>query len=176
MHRSGKVPICKNVLEEQEQKVWRIGEVGDPRLEKLWIFGEPVCILDPPRNLFAGTYSISPIKQRKRDLPPKVNLKGPKMSSLTYINEPGAGQKHSDLGHYSQAVVIGNVAKLSGQGGWDNDGNLDQYDWKQQIKNAFENVDRVLQAAGFRGWEAVSVAIVWYSLDSPDDIIGISPP
>ncbi|GAB7328854.1 hypothetical protein MBLNU13_g00732t1 [Cladosporium sp. NU13] len=77
------------------------------------------------------------------------------MSSLTYINEHGAGQKHSDLGHYSQAVVIGNIAKLSGQGGWDNDGNLDQYDWKQQIDNAFENVDRVLRAAGFRGWEDV---------------------
>jgi enamine deaminase RidA (YjgF/YER057c/UK114 family) len=98
------------------------------------------------------------------------------MSSLTYVNEPGAGQKHSDLGHYSQAVLIGNIAKLSGQGGWDNDGNLDQYDWKQQITNAFDNVDRVLQAAGFRGWEDVSVAIVWYGLDLSDDIIGISPP
>ncbi|KAM0700734.1 hypothetical protein Q7P35_012455 [Cladosporium inversicolor] len=75
------------------------------------------------------------------------------MSSLTYVNEQGAGQKHNDLGHYSQAVIIGNTAKLAGQGGWDNDGNLDQYDWKQQIKNAFENIDRVLQAAGFRGWE-----------------------
>jgi enamine deaminase RidA (YjgF/YER057c/UK114 family) len=98
------------------------------------------------------------------------------MSSLTYINEQGAGQKHSDLGHYSQVVVIGNVAKLSGQGGWDNDGNLDQYDWKQQIKNAFENVDRVLQAAGFRGWEDVSVAIVWSNLDLSDNFIGISSP
>ena len=87
------------------------------------------------------------------------------MSSLTYVNEQGAGQKHSDLGHYSQAVIIGDIAKLAGQGGWDNDGNLDQYDWKQQIKNAFENIDRVLQAAGFRGWEDVSVAIVWHGPD-----------
>jgi enamine deaminase RidA (YjgF/YER057c/UK114 family) len=77
------------------------------------------------------------------------------MSLLNYINEPGAGQKHSDLGHYSQIVVIGNIAKLSGQGGWDNDSNLDQYDWKQQIDNAFDNVGRALQGAGFRGWEDV---------------------
>ena len=82
------------------------------------------------------------------------------MSILTYVNEQGAGQKHSDLGHYSQAVIVGNIAKLSGQGGWDNDGNLDQYDWQLQIKNAFENVDRVLQAAGFRGWEDVSIPYV----------------
>lgn len=77
------------------------------------------------------------------------------MSSLNYINEEGAGQKHSDLAHYSQIVVIGNIAKLSGQGGWDKTGDLDQYDWKQQIDNAFDNVDRVLRAAGFRGWEDV---------------------
>ena len=77
------------------------------------------------------------------------------MSSLKYINEQGAGQKHSDLCHYSQVVVIGNIAKLSGQGGWDETGELEQYDWKQQIDNAFNNVDRVLQAAGLRGWEDV---------------------
>lgn len=77
------------------------------------------------------------------------------MSSLKYINEPGAGQKHSDMAHYSQIVVIGNVAKLSGQGGWDETGDLGDYEWKQQIDNAFDNVDRVLKAAGFRGWEDV---------------------
>lgn len=77
------------------------------------------------------------------------------MSGLNYINENGAGQKHSDLGHYSQVVVIGSIAKCSGQGGWDAEGSLDQYDWKQQVDNAFDNVDRVLQAAGLRGWEDV---------------------
>ncbi|KAG9854521.1 hypothetical protein KCU78_g436, partial [Aureobasidium melanogenum] len=77
------------------------------------------------------------------------------MSSLNYINEPGAGQKHSGMAHYSQIVVIGNVAKLSGQGGWDKTGDLSNYDGKQQLDNAFDNVDRVLQAAGFRGWEDV---------------------
>jgi enamine deaminase RidA (YjgF/YER057c/UK114 family) len=79
------------------------------------------------------------------------------MSSLSYINEPGAGEKHSDMGHYSQIVVIGNIAKLSGQGGWDETGELSKYDWQQQIDNAFDNVERVLKAAGLRGWEDVSL-------------------
>ena len=48
------------------------------------------------------------------------------MSSISYIHEPGAGQRYSDLGHYSQAVVIGNIAKLLGQAGWDDDSNFDQ--------------------------------------------------
>lgn len=77
------------------------------------------------------------------------------MSSQTYVNEKGAGQKHSDLGHYSQAVILGDIVKCSGQGGWDSEGNLEGYDERAQIDNAFDNVDRVLQAAGLRGWEDV---------------------
>jgi hypothetical protein len=51
---------CRDACDKQEQKVWRIGEVGDSKLEKLWVFGESVCILHPLRNLFATTYSIKP--------------------------------------------------------------------------------------------------------------------
>lgn len=86
------------------------------------------------------------------------------MSSLQYINEKGAGQKHSDQCHYSQCVILGDIVKCSGQGGWDNEGNLDGEDWKGQIDNAFDNVDRVLQAAGLRGWEDV-YSIRSYQLD-----------
>jgi enamine deaminase RidA (YjgF/YER057c/UK114 family) len=78
------------------------------------------------------------------------------MSSLTYVNEAGAGQKHSDLCHYSQAVLLpGNIVKCAGQGGWTNSGDLDGSDVKKQIDLAFENVHRVLQAAGLKGWEDV---------------------
>ncbi|KAH7145379.1 Endoribonuclease L-PSP/chorismate mutase-like protein [Dactylonectria estremocensis] len=77
------------------------------------------------------------------------------MSSLQYYNESGAGQKHSDLCHYSQAVVLGDIVKCSGQGGWDNTGKLDANDVKGQVDLAFENVDRVLQTVGLRGWEDV---------------------
>ncbi|KAF4546197.1 Het domain protein [Lasiodiplodia theobromae] len=60
-----------------------------------------------------------------------------------------------DLCHYSQAVVLGNIVKCSGQGGWDKTGALDANDIPRQVELAFENVDRVLQAAGLRGWEDV---------------------
>lgn len=80
------------------------------------------------------------------------------MSSLTYTNEAGAGQKHSDEGHYSQAVTLpatADIVKCAGQGGWDNTGYCDADNIKLQIDNAFDNVDRVLQAVGLRGWEDV---------------------
>lgn len=81
------------------------------------------------------------------------------MSKLEYINGPGAGQTWSDLGHYSQAVFLpGNIVKCSGQGGCDDQGNLAGIEWKEQIDKAFENVDRLLQAAGLRGWEDVSAS------------------
>ncbi|OJJ73333.1 hypothetical protein ASPBRDRAFT_28583 [Aspergillus brasiliensis CBS 101740] len=78
------------------------------------------------------------------------------MSSLVYVNDEGAGQKHSDLCHYSQAVLLpGNIVKCSGQGGWTSAGDLDANDIRGQVDLAFENVDRVLQAAGLKGWEDV---------------------
>jgi hypothetical protein len=43
---------------KQEQKVSEVGEVGDSKLEKLWVFGESVCILHdvhPLQDLFART-------------------------------------------------------------------------------------------------------------------------
>lgn len=38
----------------------------------------------------------------------------PKMSSLQYFNDRGAGQKLSDICHFSQAVVLGDTVKCSG--------------------------------------------------------------
>ena len=89
------------------------------------------------------------------------------MSSQKYVNYEGAGQQLSDMGHYSQAVVIGNIVKCAGQGGWDKEGSLEQYDARAQIDNAFDNVDRVLRAAGLRGWEDVphpNVLPRWHSM------------
>ncbi|KAL0938330.1 endoribonuclease l-psp protein [Colletotrichum truncatum] len=79
------------------------------------------------------------------------------MSSLQYNNPPGAAEKHSELGHYSQSVDLGNgIVKCSGQGGWDpQSGALDATDSDKQIRLAMENVDLVLKAAGLRGWEDV---------------------
>jgi enamine deaminase RidA (YjgF/YER057c/UK114 family) len=77
------------------------------------------------------------------------------MSSLHYYDEPGAGTENGKNFHYRQAVVLGNTVKCSGQGGWTNDGKLDANDPIRQVDLAFENVDRVLQTVGLRGWEDV---------------------
>ncbi|GFF58612.1 rutC family protein YjgH [Aspergillus udagawae] len=78
------------------------------------------------------------------------------MSSLTYVNDDGAGQKHSDLCHYSQAVHLpGNIVECAGQGGWTSSGDLDTDDVRRQVDLAFQNIDRVLQAAGLKEWEDV---------------------
>ncbi|KAF7189110.1 RutC family protein YjgH [Pseudocercospora fuligena] len=78
------------------------------------------------------------------------------MASLKYTNEEGADTINSDANHYSQLVEFpdSKIVKLSGQGGWDSEVNVDP-DWKRQIDKAFDNVDKVLKAAGLRGWEDV---------------------
>ncbi|EPY53030.1 endoribonuclease L-PSP [Schizosaccharomyces cryophilus OY26] len=89
------------------------------------------------------------------------------MSSLTYYNDEGAGQKNNDLYHYSQAVVIGDIVKCSGQGGWDPSGEIDGDDIEGQVALVFQNVDRVLQTVGMRGWEDVySVRSYHVDMDS----------
>jgi enamine deaminase RidA (YjgF/YER057c/UK114 family) len=98
----------------------------------------------------------SPIKHRKHSIPANFS----KSHRKPVLKKPQDVFSHLHQRARSRTETQRSrplLARLSGQGGWDNDGNLDQYDWKQQIKNAFENVDRVLRAAGFRGWEDVSV-------------------
>lgn len=79
------------------------------------------------------------------------------MSNLSYHNYPGAGQAWRDSWGYSQAVTLGNVVKLSGQGGWHHQtGHLDGDDFDLQVRQAFENVERALAAAGIEdGWASV---------------------
>ncbi|TVY68986.1 hypothetical protein LSUE1_G007369 [Lachnellula suecica] len=81
------------------------------------------------------------------------------MSSLTYSNDSGLGPEiNAQLStnfHFSQAVTIGDTVKISGQGGWDANLKFDASDLKGQIDLAFQNVDRVLQGVGLRGWEDV---------------------
>ncbi|KAL4882159.1 hypothetical protein BJY04DRAFT_217481 [Aspergillus karnatakaensis] len=97
------------------------------------------------------------------------------MASLTYVNEAGAGQKHSDLCHYSQAVLLPTdtrIVKCAGQGGWTNSGDLDASNVRGQVDLAFENVDRVLQAAGLKGWEDVYLVRSYHvDMDSSYDYV-----
>lgn len=86
----------------------------------------------------------------------KEERKGNKMSAEQYINGPGAGEKLSDRYWYSQAIALGDAVRCSGQGGWDDNGKVPVGDAAKQVENAFRNVDRLLQAAGLRGWEDVT--------------------
>ncbi|QRW20453.1 endoribonuclease L-PSP protein [Rhizoctonia solani] len=77
------------------------------------------------------------------------------MSNLQYYSYEGAGRTLSDMNHYSQNVIIGDIVKISGQGGWDTSSKIDPNDPKGQVDLAFDNVDKALRDAGLRGWEDV---------------------
>src|SRR6185312_7272120 len=94
------------------------------------------------------------------------------MSSLQYYNYPGVGKANNREYSYSQAVRIGDIVKCSGQGGWDDSGNIDANDLPGQILRSFQNVEKNLQEAGLRGWEDVySVRSYHISLEKSFDLM-----
>lgn len=62
-----------------------------------------------------------------------------------FANFAGTESK-SQAFHYSKAVKIGNLVKISGQGGWDSEGNMAPSAAKQ-VQLALENLERALKAA-----------------------------
>lgn len=94
------------------------------------------------------------------------------MSSLKYYNYPGVGEVNNREYSYSQSVRVGNIIKCSGQGGWDDNGNIDADDLTGQIAKAFQNVEKNLQNAGLGGWENVhSVRSYHISLEQSFDLM-----
>ncbi|KAH7111948.1 Endoribonuclease L-PSP/chorismate mutase-like protein [Dactylonectria estremocensis] len=91
------------------------------------------------------------------------------MSKLQYFNYEGVGATNNQLYSYSQAVRIGNIIRCSGQGGWDESGNIDGKDLKGQVELAFRNVDKNLKDAGCKGWEDVYAVRSFY-ISVPDSI------
>ncbi len=85
------------------------------------------------------------------------------MSSLQYTNEEGYGTTSATSFHYSQAVTIGNIVKLSGQGGWNAYGKFEDETVKEHIARAFDNVEKVLKAAGLKGWEDVYLVRTYHT-------------
>lgn len=77
---------------------------------------------------------------------------------------PGFGERlHKSL-HYSQAVKIGNVVEISGQGGWTDEIEFPA-DLREEYALAFANVARVLQAAGASWTDVVAVDSFHVNLD-----------
>lgn len=60
-------------------------------------------------------------------------------------------QKSEDV--YSQAVRIGNRVEIAGQGGWDEEFNFPK-DIREEIKQAFENIKKVLASVD-SSWDHV---------------------
>ncbi|OQD69002.1 hypothetical protein PENPOL_c002G07552 [Penicillium polonicum] len=73
---------------------------------------------------------------------------------MQFFNYAGT-EANAESFHYSQAVRIGNTIKTSGQGGWDESGNVHP-DVEQQVAIAFENVEKALNSVDSRlSWENV---------------------
>jgi enamine deaminase RidA (YjgF/YER057c/UK114 family) len=76
------------------------------------------------------------------------------MPNMQFFNYPGT-EANSESFHYSQAVKIGTVVKTSGQGGWDESGNITS-NVEKQVAIAFENVEKALKEVDSRlSWENV---------------------
>ncbi|KAF2183459.1 YjgF-like protein [Zopfia rhizophila CBS 207.26] len=77
------------------------------------------------------------------------------MSHLQYFDYEGFGVRVRKETHYSQAVRIGDIIEISGQGGWDRITEEIPSDLGKEIDQAFANVEHTLQKAGGKGWEQV---------------------
>lgn len=91
------------------------------------------------------------------------------MPEIEFFITPGFGEKARKALHYNQALRIGDRVEISGQGGWDDDVRFpDVLD--DEIVRAFDNVERVLAAAGAT-WRDV-VTVDSYHVPVEDDEIG----
>ncbi|KAH7200563.1 endoribonuclease L-PSP [Fusarium oxysporum] len=62
------------------------------------------------------------------------------------FNYPGQGVASSDFGYYSQAVEVGDIVKLFGQGGWNETGEIPCV-FEQELETTYDNILRALQSA-----------------------------
>jgi enamine deaminase RidA (YjgF/YER057c/UK114 family) len=88
------------------------------------------------------------------------------MAAVEFFVTPGVGEKMRQERHYSQAVRIGNVVEISGQGGWDDHLTFPE-SLEDEIVAAFDNVERVLAAAG-ASWPDVVHVNSYHVISEPD--------
>ncbi|KAI1828707.1 YjgF-like protein [Xylaria intraflava] len=77
------------------------------------------------------------------------------MSTLRTYAYRGLGELARKQMSYSQAVRVGNIVHISGQGGYDRDTVKIPADINAEVDQAFENVAHVLRDAGSNGWSQV---------------------
>jgi len=86
------------------------------------------------------------------------------MEGPEFIVPPGYGERQRNLAHYSQAVKIGNRVETAGQGGW-NDAFEFPETLREEIVQAFDNVERVLKSAGASWGDVISLNSYHVPLD-----------
>ncbi|KAI1800398.1 YjgF-like protein [Daldinia bambusicola] len=86
------------------------------------------------------------------------------MAGLPSYAYPGAGEWAREAKNYSQAIRVGDNIFLSGQGGWDRTSLTIKENLKDEVEQAFDNVDHVLKHAGGKGWSQV-YRVMTYSTD-----------
>ncbi|PSN59366.1 endoribonuclease L-psp family protein [Corynespora cassiicola Philippines] len=77
------------------------------------------------------------------------------MAHLQYSCYKGFGEEKREQLWYSQAVRVGDILELAGQGGWDPETSVIPTDLDDEIDRAFANVDHCLKDAGGAGWSEV---------------------
>lgn len=93
---------------------------------------------------FLGSFSILEAKSHKEQ----------KMQKPQHILVKGKIGEMQERFGYTSAVRIGNIVEISGQGGWDRDFNFIHKDLLDEVNQAFENVEYVLQSSG-TSWKNV---------------------
>ncbi|KAL0563007.1 hypothetical protein V5O48_019072 [Marasmius crinis-equi] len=88
------------------------------------------------------------------------------MAHLQYFSYPGYGEIATEKYWYSQAVRIGDRIEASGQGGWDPKTGrcAPGISFRDEVDQAFANVDLTLKHAGGKGWSQVFRVNI-YTLD-----------
>jgi enamine deaminase RidA (YjgF/YER057c/UK114 family) len=94
------------------------------------------------------------------------------MTRPEFFLTPGYGQRMLETTHYSQALRIGNRIDLSGQGGWSDDWEF-PVALRDEIVQAFDNVERTLNTAG-ASWKDV-VSVMSYHVPGDPDAPGLEP-
>lgn len=86
----------------------------------------------------------------------QAETQGQPRTQPQFFVTPGVGERFLQERHYSQAVRLGDVVHISGQGGWD-DALEFPADLEEEIGRAFDNVERVLASAGASWHDVVAV-------------------
>ena len=90
------------------------------------------------------------------------------MVTPQFFVTPGYGDMMRERLHYQQAVRVGDVVHVSGQGGWDDEIRFPE-DLGEEIVRAFDNVERTLALAGAT-WRDVVAVDSFHVPTRPDEI------